>query len=106
MTCQPNRSQVWCYQQIAQASHVVEPIATYSYLCCCCYLIDTGERGDAMALDLGCAVGGAAFELARAFPAVLGIDYSHAFVEAAQVGGSCWVLAQTLSASWRLCCRT
>ncbi|KAG2451483.1 hypothetical protein HYH02_004081 [Chlamydomonas schloesseri] len=43
----------------------------------------TGERGDAVALDLGCAVGGAAFELARAFPHVLGIDYSHHFVDAA-----------------------
>lgn len=45
----------------------------------------TGERGDWVALDLGCAVGGASFELARAFPHVLGIDYSKHFVEAAEV---------------------
>ena len=38
-----------------------------------------------MALDLGCAVGGAAFELARSFSHVLGIDFSHKFIEAAQV---------------------
>ncbi|PNH09921.1 hypothetical protein TSOC_003420 [Tetrabaena socialis] len=45
----------------------------------------TGERGDAVAVDVGCAVGGATFELARAFPHVLGIDYSHHFVDAAEV---------------------
>lgn len=44
-----------------------------------------GETGDQTAMDLGCAVGGASFELARAFPHVLGIDYSHAFVDAAKV---------------------
>ncbi|KAL4447393.1 hypothetical protein ABPG75_004612 [Micractinium tetrahymenae] len=43
----------------------------------------TGERGDPMAVDIGCAVGGASFELARAFPHVLGIDYSQHFVDAA-----------------------
>ncbi|GFH07925.1 methyltransf_25 domain-containing protein, partial [Haematococcus lacustris] len=42
------------------------------------------ERGDTLALDVGCAVGGASMELARAFTDVLGIDYSHAFVAAAQ----------------------
>lgn len=35
------------------------------------------------ALDLGCAVGGASFELATAFDAVTGIDFSNAFVRAA-----------------------
>ena len=34
------------------------------------------------ALDVGCAVGGAAFHLARDFAAVVGIDFSHAFVDA------------------------
>lgn len=43
-----------------------------------------GEKGDTLALDIGCAVGGATFELARAFTHVLGIDYSHAFVDAAK----------------------
>lgn len=35
---------------------------------------------------MGCAVGGASFELARAFPHVLGLDYSQHFVDAANVG--------------------
>ena len=47
----------------------------------------TGEGGETLALDVGCAVGGAAFELARVFDNVLGIDYSQAFVDAAKVGG-------------------
>jgi putative 4-mercaptohistidine N1-methyltranferase len=38
----------------------------------------------ARALDLGCAVGRAAFELARHCGEVVGIDYSHRFVEAAE----------------------
>lgn len=45
----------------------------------------TGERGPPKALDMGCAVGGATFALARAFPLVLGIDYSSYFVQAAKV---------------------
>ena len=36
------------------------------------------------ALDLGCAVGGASFELARAFDEVVGADWSQAFVDAAE----------------------
>ncbi|KAL4427428.1 hypothetical protein ABPG77_000717 [Micractinium sp. CCAP 211/92] len=43
----------------------------------------TGERGDTVALDIGCAVGGASFELARSFNHVLGIDFSQHFVNAA-----------------------
>lgn len=43
-----------------------------------------GELGETTALDIGCAVGGATFELARSFQHALGIDYSHAFVQAAQ----------------------
>lgn len=35
------------------------------------------------ALDVGCAVGGASFELARSFGAVTGVDFSDAFVSAA-----------------------
>lgn len=42
------------------------------------------ERAPQSALDLGCAVGRSAFELARHVPAVLGIDYSRSFIEAAQ----------------------
>lgn len=39
------------------------------------------------ALDVGCAVGGATFELARYYDTAVGIDFSHAFVAAAQVRG-------------------
>lgn len=37
----------------------------------------------ARALDLGCAVGRSSFELARYCDSVLGVDFSHSFVEAA-----------------------
>ncbi len=36
------------------------------------------------ALDLGCAVGRSSFELAKHCASVIGIDYSHSFVEAAR----------------------
>jgi putative 4-mercaptohistidine N1-methyltranferase len=36
------------------------------------------------ALDIGCAVGGASFELARTFDAVTGLDFSSAFIAAAR----------------------
>jgi putative 4-mercaptohistidine N1-methyltranferase len=39
---------------------------------------------DARALDLGCAVGRSSFELARYCKEVVGIDFSHRFVEAAE----------------------
>ena len=39
---------------------------------------------DARALDLGCAVGRSSFELARLCREVVGIDYSHRFIEAAR----------------------
>ena len=38
-----------------------------------------------LALDIGCAVGGATFELARHFAVVEGLDYSRAFVTAARL---------------------
>nr|CAB3262498.1 uncharacterized protein LOC100180046 [Phallusia mammillata] len=37
------------------------------------------------ALDIGCAVGRASFELAREFQEVIGIDYSHGFVKTCDV---------------------
>ncbi len=40
---------------------------------------------DARALDLGCAVGASSFELARSCREVIGIDFSHAFIRAAQM---------------------
>ncbi len=42
---------------------------------------------EAMALDLGCAVGRSSFELAGIVGSVLGIDYSRSFVEAASTLG-------------------
>ena len=42
------------------------------------------SREPKTALDLGCAVGRSSFELAKHTTSVLGIDYSHSFVEAAQ----------------------
>jgi SAM-dependent methyltransferase len=38
----------------------------------------------ASALDLGCAVGRSSFELAKHCQNVLGIDYSHSFIDAAK----------------------
>ena len=48
-------------------------------------LLDLGRLpSSARALDLGCAVGGSAFELSRVCPSVVGIDYSAAFIHAAE----------------------
>lgn len=44
-----------------------------------------GSNQEGMALDVGCAVGGASFELARHFREVVGIDYSRAFVQTAKL---------------------
>lgn len=37
------------------------------------------------AIDIGCAAGRASFELARSFEEVIGIDYSHALIDAANI---------------------
>lgn len=53
---------------------------------CASWLIDgaaTLGSGTERALDIGCAVGGASFELARSFDSVLGVDLSRAFIDAA-----------------------
>ena len=42
------------------------------------------ERGVKSALDLGCAVGRSTFELARFAQCVIGVDYSAAFISAAE----------------------
>jgi len=47
--------------------------------------IGRGSSQEGLALDVGCAVGGASFELARHFREVVGIDFSRAFVQAAKL---------------------
>lgn len=42
------------------------------------------KKGSGKALDIGCAVGGATFELARTFNSVVGVDFSQAFVDTAK----------------------
>lgn len=41
------------------------------------------QSGSSRALDLGCAVGGAAFELTKNFDEVVGVDFSHQFIATA-----------------------
>ena len=41
------------------------------------------DLDQARCLDLGCAVGRSSYEMSRRFPKVIGIDFSHAFVNAA-----------------------
>jgi len=63
----------------------------------------TGEQGQVTALDLGCAVGGSSFALARAFQSVVGVDSSAHFVKAAQVSNhaalTCCQMQSVLTAS-------
>jgi 2-polyprenyl-3-methyl-5-hydroxy-6-metoxy-1,4-benzoquinol methylase len=49
----------------------------------CALLIKENPNIPSIALDVGCAVGRAAFELARHFEQVVGIDYSHSFIDTA-----------------------
>ena len=48
----------------------------------CAAAVADGSR--TRALDIGCSVGGATFELRKHFDSVVGIDFSHAFIDAAQ----------------------
>ena len=49
----------------------------------CAQLVAKLARGMGSAADIGCAVGGASFELARSFDSVVGLDFSAAFVKVA-----------------------
>jgi 5-histidylcysteine sulfoxide synthase/putative 4-mercaptohistidine N1-methyltranferase len=54
---------------------------------CASLVVDTAKRLGlplGTALDVGCAVGGSTFALARAFDSVIGVDLSAAFIEAAK----------------------
>jgi 5-histidylcysteine sulfoxide synthase/putative 4-mercaptohistidine N1-methyltranferase len=48
-------------------------------------LVNQFAKNTGRVLDLGCAVGRASFELARSFDEVIGLDYSQAFIDAANV---------------------
>lgn len=48
-----------------------------------CLSLSEGAPERRRALDLGCAVGRSTFELSRHYDSVLGIDYSHQFIDAA-----------------------
>jgi putative 4-mercaptohistidine N1-methyltranferase len=53
---------------------------------CVSECVDTASLpAGARALDVGCAVGRSTFELARHCAEVIGIDYSHRFIESAQI---------------------
>ncbi len=74
-----------------QAPHFTEQLAILCERHCLALRDFTGERPAPTALDVGCGVGGVAFELARAFPYVLGVDSNKSFIAAAQVsGGGGW----------------
>lgn len=62
------------------------PVAALSYPArCVSECLDTARLpAQARAVDLGCAVGRATFELARHCSEVVGIDYSHRFIEVAR----------------------
>lgn len=48
-----------------------------------CDLACTAQSSRLRALDIGCAVGGLSYALARSFEEVVGIDFSHSFIAAA-----------------------
>lgn len=64
------------------------PVAALGFPIRCARLVLAAARElgvrTGRALDVGCAVGRAAFELARGFEAVVGVDLSALFIEAAQ----------------------
>lgn len=64
--------------------HAFGPVAASQFPARCAALVAKhAPRGGGAALDVGCAVGGATFELARTFETVVGVDFSAAFVAAA-----------------------
>ena len=57
------------------------------------------------ALDVGCAVGGTAFDLSRDFSRVVGIDFSHAFVAAANALKAAGAAGYTCAVEGELCAK-
>lgn len=61
------------------------PLSVNNFPAACARLLLSKAGGKPKrALDLGCAVGRATFELARRVPEVVGIDYSQSFIRAAR----------------------
>lgn len=58
-------------------------VENYAVQCAALCLQFMGERPRGLALDLGCAVGRSAFELAKGFDRVVAVDLSHRFIDAA-----------------------
>lgn len=54
----------------------------------CAEVVLEYTEGRERALDLGCAVGGSSFALATGFEEVIGIDFSHSFVQTAEAMAS------------------
>jgi len=57
---------------------------TEAFMCTLADLMRDHASVHGTALDLGCAVGRASFEMARDFATVLGVDFSHRLIRAAQ----------------------
>lgn len=74
------------------------PSGVANFPLACARLLAKAKVRPARALDLGCAVGRATFELARHCPEVVGLDYSRSFIRAAtrlrQVGHLRFALRQ------------
>jgi putative 4-mercaptohistidine N1-methyltranferase len=69
------------------AAYSFAPVDALEYpVRCVTQCVDVSKLGsDSRALDLGCAVGRSSFELARWCGEVIGIDYSAAFISAAEL---------------------
>ena len=66
-------------------------------------LLDTAViPREARALDLGCAVGRSSYELARECDEVIGVDYSHRFIKAAEISSRS-SMREAASGKGRLC---
>jgi len=76
------------FDQHADGMNPVLPAAALQFPQRCAEMLMrvAAEHGvrEGRALDLGCAVGGSSFELTRLFDEVVGLDFSHAFIDAAQ----------------------
>ncbi len=63
---------------------VTPPLDVLEFPVRCATQTFSKDKKGTRALDLGCAVGRSSFELARRYQEVVGIDYSHAFIDVAR----------------------